>query len=440
MDELVARLIRENERLARDNKALREELASIRAGMFGRKREHIDPNQLLIFQGGQEAISDDAGEGAAIVVERHVRKKKAAGHGRESFPDHLPREVIEHDVPESDRICPDCGDAMKPMGEDVCERGHYVPATLVVRQHRKKKYGCPKGHCVKTAAAPAALIDRCKYEPSVYAHIATAKYCDHVPLHRMSGIFKRHGVNLPKQTMWDMLVRVDELLAQPILKVMQKEVLQTTFLYADETPVTCRYGPKAKGTFQGYFWLYRDTDDRSVCDFRISRARDGPTNFLASWPDGGTLIADGYSGYDEIVAAKGIVRAGCWAHARRKIFKVAQQRSRDISPLLALVDRLFGFERALKKIAKRRGLTRVDFWHLRFQRRRRYYGTLFAKIREQVETLWSLRTTTASSLTGKALTYIDRQWERLTQCRADGRIEIHNNDTERAIRHIAVGR
>ena len=50
-----------------------------------------------------------------------------------------------------------------------------VPARIVVRRYVKKKYACPDGHAVRTAEAPPALIERCKYEPSVYAHVATSK-------------------------------------------------------------------------------------------------------------------------------------------------------------------------------------------------------------------------------------------------------------------------
>ena len=148
--------------------------------------------------------------------------------------------MIELDVPETERACPDCGKAMRAIGEDITERGHVVPAQIVVRRYVRKKYGCPDGHAVKTAPAPEGVIDGAKYEASVYAHVATAKYADHLPLHRLEGIFKRHGVHLPKQTMWDMLVRIDELLAQPVLRQMHKEILEERVLHSDETPVAMR--------------------------------------------------------------------------------------------------------------------------------------------------------------------------------------------------------
>jgi len=203
--------------LVRENKILRDELALLKQGLFGRRTERIDPGQLALFLAGEGASAPVPSERTAEIASA-PRATANAGHGRAQFPEHLPRETIELDVPEGERNCSDCGKPLRAIGEDVTERGHVVPARIVVRRYVRKKYACPVGCCVKTAPAPDGVIDGAKYEASVYAHVATAKYADHLPLHRLAGIFKRHGVHLPKQTMWDMLVTADELLAQPILR------------------------------------------------------------------------------------------------------------------------------------------------------------------------------------------------------------------------------
>ena len=96
--------------------------------------------------------------------------------------------MIELDLPEAERTCPSCGKAMRAIGEDVTERGHIVPVRIVVRRYVRRKYACPDGHAVRTAPAPEGVIDGAKYEASVYAHVVTAKYCDHLPLHRLEGM------------------------------------------------------------------------------------------------------------------------------------------------------------------------------------------------------------------------------------------------------------
>ncbi len=45
-----------------------------------------------------------------------------------------------------------------------------------------------------------------------------------------------------------------------------------------------------------------------------------------------------------------------------------------------------------------------------------------------------------TSLTGKALCYLDNQWHKLIRYCEDGRLEIDNNATERTIRPFVIGR
>ena len=47
---------------------------------------------------------------------------------------------------------------MRAFGEEVCERGHIVPAKLSVRRYVRTKYACPKGHAIKTAPMPDVFL------------------------------------------------------------------------------------------------------------------------------------------------------------------------------------------------------------------------------------------------------------------------------------------
>ncbi|MFT5284108.1 MAG: transposase [Planctomycetota bacterium] len=87
------------------------------------------------------------------------------------------------------------------VGTDTCERGHIIPARMMVRRYERAKYACSEGHAVHTAKMPPSFIDKGKYDISVYAHLAVAKYGDQQPLNRLEGIYKRNGFTLPKSTM-----------------------------------------------------------------------------------------------------------------------------------------------------------------------------------------------------------------------------------------------
>jgi transposase len=426
-------------KLERENKRLTDELAVLINRFFRKKSERLDPNQLRMFAEELLAASESMAE-APEIVEEEIRVKKrhnGDGHGRAPFPPHLPRETIELDLPEEERTCPDCGQEMKEFGVETTERGHIIPARMMVKRYVRKKYACPEGHGVRTPDLPSPLIDKCKYERSVYAHLAVAKYGDHLPLHRLSGIYKRHGFSLPKSTMWEMLQRVDEIAAQPILRQMRKELLEETHLQADETPVTVQLEDR-KGSHKGYIWGY-GIGKKRVFEFTMTRERDGPNRFLQGWKTG-TLQTDGYAGYDEVTRNNELVRAGCWSHARRKVKEALETGSRQAVLLMRPIQRLFWIERAMKRRAERLGLDRDAFHELRLDVRTRLSPRVLARIDKRIQELWSERSTLPKSMLGKALTYLDNQREPLTRFVQDPVLEIHNNDSERALRHVVTGR
>ncbi len=437
LQERLEKLIELNESLTRENKILRAELATLKRGVFGRSSERLEPGQLGFFEDSSPSPVADA----PSRLEKS-RPEPKPGHGRAPFPPRLPRHVVELDVDEAEPRCSCCGKPMKRIGEEVTERGHMIPAQFVVNRYVRPKYACPNGHEVKTARLPDGVIDGGKYEASVYAHIATAKYADHLPLHRLEGIFKRYDVRLSKQSMWDMLVRVDELVAQPVLHQMRAELLAEPVLHADETPITMRL-EDGKGTKTGFAWRWRNLHrpgepSKAIVEFRTSRGRDGPRRFLGAWK--GTLIIDGYQGYDEVIRSNGIRRAGCWAHARRKLKEAFDTGAANASGLLALIQKLFELERPTNEGVRSGELDREAQLEERRVVRAEHSAAVVAALYAEVETLEQQRSTLPKSKLGKAIGYLQSQRRALSTFLDDPRIPIHNNDSERDLRHLAVGR
>jgi len=435
MESKIESLAQDLVALGRENKILREENALLKQGLFGRKTERLDSDQLGMF------AEEGEGDPTPAPAEAKVKKPKRKGHGRAPFAPHLPRETIELDLAAEERSCPSCGKEMCLIGEDITERGHIVPAKVIVHRYVRKKYACPDGHALRTAAAPEALIDRCKYEPSAYAHVATAKYCDHIPLNRLSGIFKRHGVHLPKQTMWDMLVKVDELVAQPVLKQMRSEILESAVLHADETPVKVKI-EGGKGSSQAYVWDWRapggDDADKSLVQFTLSRNRHGPKQMLGKWS--GTLITDGYSGYAEVSRENGIRRAGCWAHARRGFKQALDLKIQGAASVLVHIQRLFWLERAMKRRVASRKQKTADLIKLRRRVRATRSRVVLDRIYRAAAAVEANHSTMPKSKLGKSIGYLFNQKEPLSVFLEDPRIEPHNNDSERDLRHVVLGR
>src|ERR1035437_2389277 len=66
----------------------------------------------------QEEAGFDEGDGSTIDVPAHQRAKR----GRKPLDPALPRHVVRHELPESERICPHDGAALKEIGVEASEQ------------------------------------------------------------------------------------------------------------------------------------------------------------------------------------------------------------------------------------------------------------------------------------------------------------------------------
>ena len=159
--------------LSKENKLLREQLELLRQRSFGRSSERLEAGQLDLFRSGETPAVPQP------ELEAPAPRMKKKGHGRSALPAHLPRNRIVLDVPEAERTCSCCGEALKSIGTEVTERGRIIPARMVVDRYERPKYACPRGHEVKAAELPDGVIEGGKYDATVHAHVVVAKYQDH---------------------------------------------------------------------------------------------------------------------------------------------------------------------------------------------------------------------------------------------------------------------
>lgn len=424
---------------------LQAQLAHLRRHVFGRRREKIDPNQLRLWEEGKTLLEELQKEAERAAPAKPEKKKP--GHGRAPFAAHLPRETIQIDVPQSERGCPDCGGEMQPIGVDVTERGHIIPARMLVKRYERQKYACKHGHAMKVAPLPDGVVDKGKFEASVYAHVATSKYGDHLPLNRMENIFKRHGIHFPRQTMWELSARLDGLVAQPVLKEMRRQLLEDDTLQADETTVPVQKEGE-RGTRRGILWAWRNVrgspQEKVLVEFKHDRSARGPDSFLGDWT--GTLLTDGYDGVNPVSVRNDIDRAGCWSHVRRKCRDALASNKKMAAALIRPIQRLFWIERAIVARAKRDALragsdlTLERLASLRLAVRRRRSSHVLTQLFDRVFAMDEDPSILPGSPLGKAVGYVINQREPLTALLRNGKIPIHNNDTERDLRHVVTGR
>jgi transposase len=422
---LIATLHDELTTLQREHASLRHQLDVLCQRMFGRKSERVDPRQLqlaleqLANEPGpvSEPVEMDSGE---TPVRGHQRRRPT---GRRPLPSHLPRQRVELDVADADKQCA-CGHAKTRIGESVSEKLEYEPASFVVIETVRAKYACP--HChdgVVEAPAPPQAIEKSLAGEGLLAHVVVSKYVDHLPLHRLEGIFARDGIDLARSTLCGWVADVATALT-PIGDQLRREITAATYLQTDDTSVTVL--DERGGSFKGRLWTYLDPLGRQVVfDATATHERDGPARFLAEFR--GALQADAYAGYDGLYQSGQVREIGCWAHARRR-FVEALMTDLHAALMVARIQQLYQVERAATDLSvEARRLLRQE-----------QSLPLLAQI--DAVRLDLARTVLPKSPLGEAVRYLTNQWTVLQRYVEDGRLAIDNNRAENQLRVVAVGR
>src|SRR5690606_19104446 len=145
------------------------------------------------------------------------------------------------------------------------------------------------------------------------------KYVDHMPLYRQVQRFTREGITLSESTLGGWVAATADLLV-PLYEALKKEVIESGYVQADETPIAVQDRDKQGSTHRGYYWVYHAPAEGLVLmDYQMGRGRDGPGEMLSGFE--GVLQSDGYAVYEAYDRHPGITLCGCWAHARRYFFE-----------------------------------------------------------------------------------------------------------------------
>jgi transposase len=375
---------------------------------------------------------------------RRVRRRRGRRDLSADGFDHLPVLRKEHDLPDDQKSCPCCAQPREQIGTETSWQIEYIPGSFTRVEHIRLKYACKHcgegcDHCdgkanIELAQRPAAPIEKGMAGPGLLAYIVTSKFADYLPLYRLENIFARSGFEIDRVTQCIWCRDVAEI-AMPLYNRMKQRVLAGHVIHTDDTTMPMLQ-PGAGKTKQARMWVYAGDEDNpyNIFDFTISRSRDGPAKFLAEYgstsspPGKQTIVADAYGGYDGVVVAAGITRAGCWAHARRKFVDVQDLSPAIAKEALALIGKLFTIEQQAKE------MNTVDRLSVRQVQSKPIVTELHHRLLAWKQSLLPRHPTT------QAINYVLNQWQELNQFLADGAVPIDNNLAEREMKRIAINR
>lgn len=414
-------------------------LAQIRLAkkkQFGVSSEQTNVEQMSLFNEAEVTADSASPEPSLTEVKTHYRKRTRLT--TDKLPEDLPVEVIEHELPEDERICPDCNGELHTMGREIREELKVIPAKAVILRHVRHVYACR--NCEDTsdhvpvvkADMPESVIKSGFASPETIAHIASQKFMMASPLYRQEQEWKQNGIRLSRQTMSNWLIKACENWLEPIYEEMKSRLCEHDVIHGDETVLQVLKEPGKTAQSKSYMWLFRTSGDAKhqivIYDYQPDRKHTHPEEFLKSFS--GYLHADGYDGYHNL--PENIIVVGCWAHLRRKLFDALKSLPKDKQPDsnaakgVAYCDKLFHFE---KKFALLNPENRLI-------ERERLSKPLMDEFFYWMEHLNALPNT----LLGKAAYYAHSQRKYLERYQLDGRLEISNNRAERSIKPFVIGR
>ena len=370
---------------------------------------------------------------AEIEIPAHMRKKR----GRKPLDPHLPRDIIRHELPESDRVCAHDGSTLVEIGVEISEQLDIIPQQVRVIQHQRVKYACPCcDQGIKVTPAPARIIPKGLLTESALAWVVTSKYMDALPLYRQAALLGRFGGDLSRSTLAASIMRVGEAV-QPIINLLRDHLLDAELIHADETTIQVLKEPGKKAQTKSYLWAQVTGSGPPIRLFGYASGRGAcHANLLyAGIRQGAALMSDGYEVYGGIAKTQDLVHLGCWAHCRRYfveaeavIPKAARTPEQLATRFIAAIGELYAVE------SKARDKSAAERQRLRDEQSR--------PVLQRIEALLlnHLHAVVPGSLLGKALHYLSAQWPKLSRYVENGAWPIDNNLCENAIRPFVVGR
>ena len=427
---------------------LKEQLNRFKRQLFDAKSEVSATHQKDLFfneaeaEGAQAQPAAEQIEDDKIDVPAHQRAKR----GRKPLDPALPREVLRHEVPEAERVCPHDGAALSEIGVEVSEQLDIVPQQVRVIRHERVKYACP---CcdggLRLAAKPPQVIPKGLLSEAALAWVITSKYLDGLPLYRQAALLGRFGgTDLSRNTLAAGVVRVGQAV-QPVLNLLRDALLDSAIVHGDETEVQVLKEPGRKAQAKSYMWVQMtqaSAADSTGPPIRLfgyspSRSTQAARTLYEGMRAGGVLMSDGYEPYAAIAEQHRLVHLGCWAHCRRYFHEALQALPKDKRGPEQLPARFIELIGQLYKVEADARRDKLDETAL--QQRRTQHSK---PVLEQIEALalQHLHGVLPGSLLGKALHYLTAQWPKLVRYVDDGRWPIDNNACENAIRPFVVGR
>jgi transposase len=397
--------------------------------------ETLNRLQMELPLWGKSPDNDVAEGGPVEGAETPKKERKKRGpkqkdlHGRPKLPAHLPRVPDKRLVPEPQRTCPGCRvEAAHVTFKPGAEKLELQPARYVVTQVMHEVVACQCCHeYIVSAPKGDEIVDRGVLGDELVVQSTVDHYENAVPWERMERLARQQGAPLSANTLAATSGKMIDLF-DPIVGHIFHKVVHAKYSALDATSMPVLDVNHPLGIRTSTLWLLQG--ERTYSFFMY--AESGHAHHLDKKLQGyrlASVMCDG-SPTNNCVERAGGDRGGCNSHARRKLVEAVRGGDHRALAGLELFAKIFHVDadskRAGESIAQR------------FERRQRESGPLVAELHDWVRDRRA--EVEPKSTLGKALSYIAKQWQRLTRFMHDPVMEMTNNDVERGLRTWVLDR
>jgi transposase len=422
-----ARAVHRAEHLEAEVEQLRGENRKLQDQLFGRKSEKSSTRDRSNHLEGE----DDDRQFSALP--KRGQRKGRPGPPRRDYS-HLPVVEDPRELPEDQRVCPNCGAALSPSDSEDSEQIEIEvrPYRRVIRRRRYRRT-CTCSNCPRTFTAPPApkLIPKGLLGVSVWVEILIDKFSSHRPTERLLDQWRLLGLDLAAGTVACGLERLEPLF-QRLYEALLARNAESAFAQADETRWMVFIDLEGKTGHRWWLWVFLG-EDTVVFRLDPSRSHEVPE---VHFPAGANvvLMVDRYAAYKAMAQVKlgDVVLVFCWAHVRRDFVTVGKSWPKHKEWALAWLRRI------------------RDLYRDHHQRRISKTGTAdFTAANTGLrQTVAAMRAQADAELADpklptpcrKVLESLQEHWDGLTRFVEDMRIPLDNNASERQARGPALGR
>ena len=422
-----ARAVYRAEHLEAEVEHLRGENRKLQAQLFGRKSEKSSTQERSNHLEGE---SDEKGSSTPL---KRGQRKDRPGPPRRDYS-HLP--VVEdlRQLPEDQRICPQCGAALSPSNTEDSEQIE-IEVRAYRRRIRRRRYQrtCTCSNCPRTFTAPAPpkLIPKGLLGVSVWVEILIDKFSSYRPTERLLNQWRLLDLDLAAGTVASGLERLEPLF-QPLYEALFARNAESVFAQADETRWMVFIDLEGKTGHRWWLWVFLG-EDTVVFRLDPNRSHEVPQGHFPAEAHV-VLMVDRYSAYKAMAQVKlgDVVLVFCWAHVRRDFVTVGKGWPEHKEWALAWLRRI----RDLYRDHRQRRISKADT--AEFTAADTALRLTVAAMRVQADA--ELADPKLATPCRKVLVSLQEHWDGLTRFLDDLRIPLDNNASERQARGPALGR